>query len=242
MRRRGSTRMAWRTQNWRRPSAPPCRVPTPLCFTPPKGRAGMPAEITHSLTQALPLSMLLRQRDAARHVARPDAGVEPVAAVVGEPQRLVDVAHAHHRDDGTERLLPHHQHGVIDVRQDRRLAECSRAVADPLAAAQHLGPARDRVGHVALDDLDLPRAGEGAVVDVGVAAVRADAQRPHLLDQLLRECVGDRRLDVHALHRHAHLSGHQAAAPGGGARGAVEVGVARARSSGPCRPARAGPA
>ena len=185
LRRRGSTRIACRTQNWRRPSAPPWRVPTPLCLTPPNGSAGTPAESRHSLTQALPLSMPLRERDAALDVARPHAGVQPVAAVVGESQRLVGVAHGHDRDDRAERLLAHDEHRVVDAGEHRRLVEASRAVAAPPAAGQHARALRARVVDVALDDLDLPRTGERAVVDVGVGAVRPDAQRPHLLDELL---------------------------------------------------------
>src|SRR5262245_55346941 len=53
----GSTSMACRTQNCRSPSAPPWRVPSPLCLTPPKGRPGTPAETTHSFTHTLPLSI-----------------------------------------------------------------------------------------------------------------------------------------------------------------------------------------
>src|SRR5262245_38491107 len=46
-----------------------------------------------------------REGDAALDVARPHARVEAVARVVGEPERLLDVTHRHHRDHRTEGLL-----------------------------------------------------------------------------------------------------------------------------------------
>src|SRR5262249_34366903 len=110
----------------------------------------------------------LREGDAALDVTRPHARVEPVAAVVGEPQRLIGIAHGHDRDHGAESLLAHDEHRVIDAAEHRGLVEVPGAVAGAPAAEQHLGSLALRVIDVTLDDLDLPRARERAVVDVGV--------------------------------------------------------------------------
>src|SRR5207342_303998 len=44
-----------------------------------------------------------------------DRAGEAVASVVGEPQRLLGVAHPHHPDHGAEDLVAHHLHRVVDV-------------------------------------------------------------------------------------------------------------------------------
>ena len=60
------------------------------------------------------------------------------------------------------------EHRVVDARQHRRLEEGAAGIA-ARAADEDLRALRTRVVDVALDDLDLARAGERAEVDVGVA-------------------------------------------------------------------------
>src|SRR3954451_18675116 len=67
-------------------------------------------------------------------VAGEHARVEPVAGVVGEPDRLLRVAHLHHRQDRAEGLVGHHLHRVVDARHHRRLEELPGAGA---AVAAH---------------------------------------------------------------------------------------------------------
>src|SRR5206468_4717233 len=78
---------------------------------------------------------------AARRVPGPDAGIEAVARVVGEADRLLLVPHAHDRDHGPEGLLAHDLHVVRHVDQHGRLEEETRQVAAPLAAGEHAGAA-----------------------------------------------------------------------------------------------------
>ena len=68
-----------------------------------------------------------RHRLALRDVCREHTGVEPVAAVVGELDRLLLVPDLHERKHRAKGLFLHHVHRVIDFGQDRRLEEPPRA-------------------------------------------------------------------------------------------------------------------
>src|SRR6266849_5406719 len=163
---------------------------------------------------------------AARQVPGPHAGVEAVARVVGQADRLLLVADAHDRDHRPEGLVAHDVHLVVDVDQHGRLEEEAGQVGAPLAARQHLGAARDRVLHVALDLVDLGREGHGADLD-HASLGRALADLLHLLDHLVDEGVVDRCLDVDALDRDADLAGVREPAVHARARGPLQVRVAQ---------------
>jgi hypothetical protein len=184
--------------------------------------AGGDQALVHAHVAALDA---LGECHAAFDVARPDAGIQAVFAVVGERQRLLGVAHRHHGHDRSERFLAHDAHAVRHTGDHGGFEEVAGVGTATLAPAQDAGALHDGVGQMLLDDGELARAREGAVVDVGVGAVRAHAKRAHARHELLGEGRGDRLLDVHPFDRHADLAAHEAPAPGGRARGAVEVGV-----------------
>src|SRR5262249_51266609 len=162
------------------------------------------------------------QLDAAPLVARPDARVQSVARVVGEPQPLLLVAYPHHGHQRAEALLAHHQHLVVDVGEHGGLVEESGIRRIASASREDAGAATPRVLHVLLDDLELARPAERA--DVGLAA-DALAQPRRLVDHAGQELVGHRLRDVDALGRYAHLARIGEGAVHGAVRGALEVGV-----------------
>ena len=65
----------------------------------------------------------LGDRPRLRMVAAPDAGVEPIFGVVGQPHRFIFVAHAHDGEYGAEGLRTHQLHAVIDIGDHRGLEE-----------------------------------------------------------------------------------------------------------------------
>ena len=129
-----------------------------------------------SLTQATPASIRRAICLAAVGVAGPDRRLQPVAAVVGERDRLLGVGDAHHRQRRPEGLLGHAEHRVVDAGQHGRLVEAARALADP-APGPDLGAALDRVADVGVDQLELRREDDRADVDGAELAGRALAQR-----------------------------------------------------------------
>src|SRR2546427_10926657 len=162
---------------------------------------------------------------AACEVPGPHAGVEAVARVVGEADRLLLVAHAHDGDHRAEGLVAHHVHVVVDIYQDGRLEVEARQIGAALAPRQHLRAARDGVLHVALDLLDLGREGHGADLDHARVG-RALADLADLVHHLPNEGVVHRGLDVDALDRDADLPRVHPAAVDARARGALQVRVA----------------
>src|SRR5262249_33972411 len=110
----------------------------------------------------------LREREAARDVGGPDAGVEAIGRLVREPHGLVGRGDPHDREHGPERLFGHDLHGMIDVREHGRLEVDAGSALAAAAAGEHGRAAGDGVRDVALDDLDLPRARERAVVDLPI--------------------------------------------------------------------------
>ena len=106
---------------------------------------------------------------AARDVLRPHRRREPVGRVVGEPDRLLGVLHAHDRQRRAERLLGHARHRVVDVGEHRRLVEAPAACA-PGRRRARVAPALARLVDVAGDDLELRR--ERHRADVHAARAR----------------------------------------------------------------------
>ena len=153
-----------------------------------------------------------------------DGTGEAVAAVVRQRHRLLRVAHLHHPYHGTEGLVAHHLHRVVDVDQNRRLEEVAGPV-DPLATGQGSGAGGERVVDVVLDDLGLPRRGHRPDVLRVAGVVSALAQAPDLGGQLVEELVVGGFLDVDPLDRHADLTRVHHPAPRRGVGGAVEIGV-----------------
>ena len=177
-----------------------------------------------SLTIAVPASSLRASSSPRSFVPRPDRGLQPVRALVGEGHRLLGVGDAHHRQGRAERLLDHAAHRVIDPGQDRRLVEATRPGA-ALAAGDHLCPLVDRVGDVSLDQLDLGREDDRADVDRSRLPGRPLTQGRDLLGQLRQEVVVHGLLDVDPLDRDADLAGVVEPVGGRGVGRALEVGV-----------------
>ena len=165
-----------------------------------------------------------RELLAAPLVAGPDRGLQAVAAVVGELDRLVRIADPHHRQGRAEGLLGHAEHRVIDVGEHGRLEVTPR----PLAARAPGDRGRalvERVADVGLDQLQLRREDDRADVDGSRLAGRPLAQAADLLGQPLEELVVDRLLDVDPFDRDADLARVVEPVGGGGVGGALEVGV-----------------
>ena len=114
---------------------------------------------------------------AALVVAGPHGGLEAVRALVGERDRLLGVADAHHRQRRAKRLLDHAAHRVVDAVEHRRPVEAPRAGC-ALAAGDHAGALLDRVAHVRLDQLDLRREDDRPDVDRAGLARAAPAAGP----------------------------------------------------------------
>ena len=167
-----------------------------------------------------------RELLAALGVAGPDRCLQPVAAVVGERDRLLGVSDPHHRQGRAEGLVGHAAHRVIDAGDDRRLEEEAGAgVCGPLAAGDDRRAVLDRVLDVGLDQLDLRREDDRADVDAPRSAGRSLPQSLDLGAEPLDELVMHGVLDVDALDRDADLPGVVEAVGGGGVGGALEVGV-----------------
>ena len=161
---------------------------------------------------------------AALVVAGPHGGLEAVRPLVGERDRLLGVADAHHRQRRAKRLLDHAAHRVVHAVEHRRPVEAPRAGC-ALAAGDHAGALLDRVAHVRLDQLDLRREDDRPDVDRAGLAGRPLPQALDLLRQQLEELVVHGLLDVDALDRDADLAGVVEPVGGRGVRGALEVGV-----------------
>src|SRR6185437_3692583 len=134
-----------------------------------------------------------------------DRGGEAVAGVVGEPQRLLGVAHLHHADDRAAGLVAHHLHRVVDVDQHGRLVVVAGA-GDALAPGQRAGTVGEGIVDLALDDRGLVGGGHRADVLRVARVVGALADATDLLHQLGDELVVSRLLDVDPLDRDADLA------------------------------------
>ncbi len=155
-------------------------------------------------------------------IGGPDVGVQPVAGVVGQPDRLLLVVEGDHREDGTEGLLPEDVHLRGHVGQHRGLVEGALPLR-PAAAGQHPGAPPAGVLHVGLHDVGLLGAGQGPQVRVGRAG--AGPEPAGLLDGQLQEAVVDLPVHQAPLHRLADLARVEEGAPDRPRGGPLEVGV-----------------
>ncbi len=134
-------------------------------------------------------------------VTTPHAGVEPVGAVVGEPDRLLFVRHTHDREDRAERLLAHELHAVIDVHEHRGLEEVARP-GDRPPPQQHPRPFGLRVLQMRFHLVELERGDQRTDHRLGFVAGADPARLGH---DRSHKVVIDRLDHVSALDRHAHL-------------------------------------
>ena len=168
-----------------------------------------------------------RRRDAAgaRGVGRPDARAERVGRAVGERHRLLLRVEGLHGHDGAEQLLVGDAAFDPLTREDRRLVEPpGQAGLGPLAARDDGRAVVPGVFDEVFDPFPLALRDHRAEIDVGIVAA-ADPQPACLGDELLRESVVERPLDVDPLGAGADLAAVRERPPERAGERAPEVAV-----------------
>ena len=127
---------------------------------------------------------------AARGIARPDGGHQPVLDVVRDPDRVLLVLERDHGDDRAEDLLLRNGHAGVDLREHGRRVERARPVLR-LPAGHDLGSLLDALLDEAVHLAPVILGDERADLRLRVERV-ADLQRLRLLRELRDELVVDR--------------------------------------------------
>src|SRR5882724_444622 len=169
---------------------------------------------------------LANQPHQAAQVLGEDVGGQAVARFVGEPQAFVEIGHGQHGDDGTEDLLLHDGHAVVDRRQHRRLipvAAREGTLAQTLPADENLGAGLGgRLDHA----FDLGKLG-GAELGSDVDRLQrvADFELGYGGGEAVEELAGDALMHIHALVADADLAAVLEARGDRGLDGGADVGV-----------------
>src|SRR3954463_129887 len=169
---------------------------------------------------------LVADRDGGLVVPRPDRGGEAEGAVVHEAHGLLVRRHLHDPDHGTEALLAHHAHGMVDVDENLRrqvgrsrpaerewplLDECAGALAHGFADLS-----ADEIGRGDADHRPERRLRLGRIAEhIGAR------QRRGALDEILEQAL----VDIDALDAATGLPGVEEGAVDEVLDREVEIGV-----------------